>query len=359
MMKNKTYSDFLALVRYALGGDLKIDGTIDWPAVLALAEPHGVAALIGGVIERLEPAMRPDMGQLMRFVSQTVSIEKSYARNRMAVEGLSSFYAVQGMPMMLLKGYGMSQYWPVPSHRPSGDIDIYLWDRWESGDRMVREKLGISVESGHEHHTTFRYKGIMVENHYDFINTKAHRDAPAIETELKRLTAKDLCVADPEIANLFYPSADFNAIFLIRHLGQHFAGEFVTLRQLLDWGLFLQKDGDRVNWTEVIPFLKGIGLWKFFNMVNAICADILGLRIDPSLYAERDEALEERILADIIEPEFGEEKPESGLVRIMVFKLRRWWHNRWKHPLVYDEWLLPMFLTLLWSKLRRIDTIKD
>ncbi|WP_302428918.1 hypothetical protein [uncultured Prevotella sp.] len=44
---------------------------------------------------------------------------------------------------------------------------------------------------------------------------------------------------------------------------------------------------------------------------------------------------------------------------ILTFKFRRWWHNRWKHPLVYKEWLLPMFMTLLWSHLRRWGMIKD
>ena len=74
---------------------------------------------------------------------------------------------------------------------------------------------------------------------------------------------------------------------------------------------------------------------------------------------ERDKDLEERILMDILHPEFAEEKPASGLIPILTFKFRRWWHNRWKHPLVYKEWLLPMFLTLLWSHLRRWGTIKD
>ena len=44
----------------------------------------------------------------------------------------------------------------------------------------VQNGFGVEVESGHEHHTNFNYKGIMVENYYDFIKSKVHRDALAI-----------------------------------------------------------------------------------------------------------------------------------------------------------------------------------
>lgn len=113
------------------------------------------------------------------------------------------------------------------------------------------------------------------------------------------------------------------------------------------------------GWNKTIAFLKEIGLHTFFIQINAICIDYLGFdeTVFPSV--ERKEGLEKRILADILHPEFAEEKPSSGLLTILTFKFRRWWHNRWKHPLVYKEWLLPMFLTLLWSHLRRYKTIKD
>ena len=54
----------------------------------------------------------------------------------------------------------------------------------------MEEKCGIKVDDVHEHHTGFNFNGVAVENHYDFINTKAHRDAPKIEARLKALAEK-------------------------------------------------------------------------------------------------------------------------------------------------------------------------
>lgn len=96
--------------------------------------------------------------------------------------------------MMLIKGYGLSLYWPKPELRPIGDIDIYLGAKWKYADTLIQSMMGLRIDDGHEHHTTFSYKSTMVENHYDFINVKAHKDASAIETKLKELAKNNnLC----------------------------------------------------------------------------------------------------------------------------------------------------------------------
>lgn len=283
--------------------------------------------------------------------------EEDYRRQVEAISALAKIYGQEQMDVMLLKGYGLSLNYPVPSHRPTGDIDIFLSD-WKKGDGMICQR-GIRVDAGHEHHTTFTFSGATVENHYDFINTHAHRDALSIEAKLKELSHRGCSLhCLPDGTEILLPSADFNAIFLIRHLGQHFAGECVTLRQVIDWGLFLKAEGAKVHWVEVAPFLRQMGIWTFFNQINAICADCLGLELRNVPAIERNSELEMRILEDILHPEFAEEKPKA-LLPVLAFKARRWWHNRWKHPLVYNEWWLPMLLTLAWSHLRRFSTIKD
>lgn len=145
----------------------------------------------------------------------------------------------------------------------------------------------------------------------------------------------------------------------MRHMGQHFAGEHLNLRQVLDWGFFVRAHNKEVDWNETIAFFKEIGIYTFFNQINAICVDHLGFAEDVFPTIQRDKGLEERILADILHPEFDEVKPSSGLLPILAFKLRRWWHNRWKHAIIYKESLIPMFATLLWSHVRRFKTIKD
>lgn len=362
----------LSLVRHAINkgcdGIINFNGA-DWNNIVSLSQSQGVSALVVDGLQNylsMHPDCKPfandtvaDKLKRVQWFGQVVTYERMYAKHEKAMAELARLYASKGIRMMVLKGYGLSLDWPVPNHRPLGDLDIYNFAKWKEADALVAKTCGIKVDDGHEHHTVFNFNGVSVENHYDFINTKAHRDAPAIEARLKALAEKNCREFEVQGNKIYLPSADFNAIFLMRHMGQHFAGEHLNLRQVLDWGFFVHAHHKEVNWNVAIDFLKEIGLYTFFYQINAICVDYLGFSESCFPVIERNKVLEERILMDILHPEFAEGKPTSGLVSVLTFKLRRWWHNRWKHPLVYKEWLLPMFLTLLWSHLRRWKTIKD
>ena len=78
-----------------------------------------------------------------------------------------------------------------------------------------------------------------------------------------------------------------------------------------------------------------------------------GRRCTPSLPDfERDAELEKRVLDEILSPAFSGEQPE-GLLRVVRFKTRRWWANRWKHRLVFDEGLAGAFVRSAWAHLKR------
>lgn len=363
---------FLSLVKSAVSGHCPNSSAFngkDWTEIIKMSYSQAIPVLVIDGLQncfKSNPNNNPfanetasDKLKRIQWFGNVVAYERLYAKHEKAMADLAVLYATKDIQMMVIKGYGLSLDWPVPNHRPVGDLDIYNFGKWKEADALVAKECGIRVDEGHEHHTVFNYKGVSVENHYDFINTKAHRDAPKIETILKTLADKNCREIEIRGATIYLPSADFNAIFLMRHMGQHFAGEHLNLRHVLDWGFFVRAHHKEVDWKTAIDFLKEIGIYTFFNQINAICVDHLGFSESCFPAIERNKDLEERILMDILHPEFAEEKPSSGLISTLTFKLRRWWHNRWKHPLVYKEWLLPMFLTLLWSHLRRWGTIKD
>lgn len=369
---NQSDNLFLSLIRCAVSSkcdDSSAFNGKNWTEIIKMSYSQAIPVLvIDGLQNYLKsnPNSNPftnetvaDKLKRIQWLGSVVAYERMYDKHKKAMADLARLYATKDMWMMVIKGYGLSLDWPVPNHRPVGDLDIYNFGKWEESDVLVAKTCGIRVDDGHEHHTVFNFKGVSVENHYDFINTKAHKDAPKIEKRLKELAENNCKETYVEDSKIYLPSADFNAIFLIRHMGQHFAGEHLNLRQVLDWGFFMRAHHNEVDWNATTDFLKEIGIYTFFNQINAICVDYLGFSESCFPTIERDKDLEERILMDILHSEFAEEKPASGLVPILTFKFRRWWHNRWKHPLVYKEWLLPMFMTLLWSHLRRYKTIKD
>lgn len=350
----------LSLIRTIVGGayDASMTRGIDWARVREEATKQGVQGLCFDALELLPAELRPDKKILLEWLGQVAFLERLYEKHKMAIDALSLFYQQHDIKMMMLKGYGLSLYWPKPNHRPVGDMDIYLDGKWRLADQLVSDKLGIKIDDGHEHHTCFVFQGVSVENHYDFVNTKANRSSRELETVFKKLATFDkrLRVGKGEI---FLPSPTLNTIFLIRHLGQHFAGAEATFRQILDWGFFVQHEVENVDWDLVGSTLKRVGGYRFFQQINAICVDYLGFSEASFPKIERDNALERRILEDICSPEFSETKPVGHTTRVIWFKTRRFFANRWKRRLVYREGICRQLWYGSIAHLRRFKTIKD
>ena len=330
---------------------------LNWKKVIDFATRQGVQGLCFDALE-LMSEHRPDIAILMDWFGQMVCLERLYESHRKAIDALSCFYQQNGIMMLLLKGYGLSLYWPKRNHRPVGDMDIYLGSCWQEADKLINEKLGIRIDDGHEHHTCFTFQGVSVENHYDIVNTKVNESSRELEVLFKRIATfnKPLNMGKGVI---YLPSPTLNAIFLIRHLGQHFAGAEAILRQLLDWGFFMQHEHEKVDWELVASTLRKVGIYRFFQQINAICVDYLGFSESSFPQIEREASLERRIIEDILSPEFGEEKPEGNTLQVICFKTRRFFANRWKRELVYREGIWSQLWYGSIAHIRRYNTIKD
>lgn len=350
----------LSLISTVVSGahDVRLTADICWAKVMEEATKQSVQGLCFDAFERMPKECRPDKKTLLEWLGRVVPMERLYQNHFKAIDALSCFYRQYDIKMMLLKGYGLSLYWPKPNHRPAGDMDIYLGGDWRKADKLVSEQLGIKVDDGHEHHTCFFFQGTSVENHYDFVNTKINESAKELEALFKRIATFDTPLK-MEKSEIYLASPTLNTIFLIRHLGQHFAGSKVTLRQLLDWGFFMQHEYENVDWELVASTLKIVGIYRFFQQINAICVDYLGFSGSSFPKIEREPALEKRIIEDILSPEFGEVKPAGNTFRVVWFKTRRFFVNRWKRELVFREGIWRQLWHGSIAHLKRYKTIKD
>ena len=356
----KEQETVLSLIRVSVRGtlDVSLSNGVCWAKVKEEAARQGVQGLCLDAMELLHDEHLPDKVSLMEWFGQVVCLEHLYEGHKKAIDALSCFYHQNGIKMMLLKGYGLSLYWPNPKHRSVGDMDIYLGGCWQQADKLVSKRLGIRIDDSHEHHTCFYFQGVSVENHYDIVNTKANKSGRELEALFKKLATFDSPLK-MEKGEIFLPSPTLNAIFLIRHLGQHFAGEEATLRQLLDWGFFMQQESKNVDWELVSSTLKKVGIYKFFQKINSICVDYLGFPEASFPQIERDDEMAPRIIEDILSPEFCEEKPIGNTLQVICFKTRRFFANRWKRELVYRESIWSQLWYGSIAHIRRYKSIRD
>ncbi len=331
--------------------------TAPWREIYRLSAAQGVLAVAYDAALRLPAALRPPKEVLIPWAVNTDRIEHAYGRRAEALETLTAFYARHGMRLMLLKGTGLASLYPIPAHRPCGDIDIWLFGRQREADRLMEKELGIRIDRDVHHHTVFTCKGVPVENHFDFLNIWSHRSNRRLEHQLRRYADDEGVQLAVGKERVWLPSPDFNALYLMRHMAVHFAAVEIGLRHIADWALFLEHDGDRVNWTEIRRIYEQENMHRFADAVTQLCVEWLGVPAARCYDYTRDAELADRILHETLHPAFAEKHPQGGLLAPALFKLRRWWANRWKHRLVYSDSLAGSFAWLCWAHLIRPKSI--
>lgn len=352
------YEVFLELTRLGLGHSVSyIPHEVDWTFIQQQAIKQGLAAVVLDGIEYLPESMRPDQLTRLNWIGDILqNYEKSYTRYCGAIAELAGWYKAHGVKMMVLKGYACGINWPKPEHRPCGDIDIWLFGKQQYADECLLKDKSIRVDKSEHHHTVFNWGGFVVENHYDFLNVHQHRSSVAMEKILKELGTDDSYSTELNGEKIYLPSPNLHALFLLRHAMTHFAAESINLRQLLDWGFFVEKNGKAVNWEWLKGVLEEFGMMPLFQIFNAICVGDLGFDMKMFPTVQFELSLKDKVLKEILNPEYSIELPK-GFLRRILYKYRRWKANEWKYRLCFNDSIQMAFLSGVWNHLTKLKTI--
>ena len=165
-MSSTSRESLLALIReYYIHNDHDNNPVIqieNWDEVMEIASKQGVVSLCLESLESLPKENRPAKQTLLNLIGITTQQEAQYSLQLKVLRKLSDYFHKNDITPILLKGYSLSLNYPVPNHRPSGDIDLFLSDG-RRADELIKA-LGIEVKQNEEKHSTFSFNGIHVEN---------------------------------------------------------------------------------------------------------------------------------------------------------------------------------------------------
>jgi len=345
---NNTRQTLLDLLRLSLGNTnaITIPSDTNWTEVMALAERQGVLGVAFDGIQRLPKNNLPDMDTLMDWLGQVSYMESVYEEYTSAIRSFGEFCKVQYVPVLLMKGYGCSLNYPVPNHRPCGDIDVYLGKHKSFIEQLLKNK-GIEIDYDNDHHAVFSFHGFTVESHETILDANSHKSNGYINALLEELAQERLEVSDERLENIFLPSVEFNSIHLLRHMASDFASVKTTLRHVLDWSTFVANND--VSWDYVYEVAHKSNMNRFLDALNGICVHFLGYPSNLFPIEFRDQRLEVRVLNEILTCEDQVDAPQGTLsfsekLKYGISKTMRLWKNRWKYEIVYNESLLSSFV---------------
>ncbi len=260
-----------------------------WKTVMALAEKQGMAAIVFDGVQRLYDeygkeisAAKNQYAEWMKWVFTCTGTMSQYEQRclaqRKVIAELADIWAKEDISMMVFKGQANASLYPNPIHRPTGDIDCYLFGQSEQGDAILK-KLGGMVDNSWYRHSKILFKGETIENHRVVGHTRGSKKKKEMEKEFRFMLNGDGLTVIEGCGKALMPSAQFNACFLTYHGLHHFLSEGLRIKQIIDWAMFLQIEQNKVDWDLFNDFCERYQLNQFASVMNYIATTHLGVEL--------------------------------------------------------------------------------
>ena len=324
----------LALSNQACEQEIFADATAeDWKQIYNLALEQGVLAIVYDGIQRLEECYALELETKIQWAYNVSHIEKIYAKQVAAATKLTKAFASEGITTLILKGLSTASLYPVPSHRSSGDIDIYLMGQYERANALI-SAMGNSVHYDYFVHSEFIFDGINIENHRYLINPFVNRYAEYLEEQLELLATKTS--EHPTIKRARMACPEFSILFYLRHASWHFARESIRLRDICDWAIILSHFSNSAEWNDLLQCLEKADMKRFAAILTTVVATVFGSDYS-HIFGQKYEQLSARVLEDILTFSNPQKYNKVGFIRAFTEKIRNRISRKWCYDSVVPD----------------------
>lgn len=209
---------------------------------------------------------------------------------------------------VLLKGYGLAQYYPQPHLRQWGDIDLYVGEtRFYDACRILRDTFSGIKHTTHEEtnrkHYNFVFENTMIEVHRVSMTFNHPHDRRYYEGLEERCLTKDGPKLSLERLDVTLSEETFNVFFVFLHAWHHFIETGMNTKQLCDIAILLHTKREAINIKQLQEMLCKLHLLEVWQLIMYIMVHHLGVPQEECPFykeksRERAELLFERIITE-------------------------------------------------------------
>lgn len=333
----ETYKGVFELTKYYLFPDnTKIDYskyklTIgEWDNILFHARIHGLYSFVAQSIINISKEVEIPKQTKINCSLQLEKREKRYNKIVDLIKEIGRKLKAENTNMLILKGLSISKMYKTPYMRDFGDLDCYLMGNYEVLHNIF-EKEGIKIKGKKHKHSSCYYKKLSIENHRNILNIDIYNIEKSIQQTLLEINKeteenpKLIFENDIEHNNIYAPTANFNAIYLLRHSLSHFIAGNMPFKHLTDWAMFLQLEYDNINKEKIKDLYNKFNMERVAGAFCYLCVNYIGMDSKYSLYSNYNDYAEfaEKILLTTIESNLLAQQKSPGGLKHIMFKWKR------------------------------------
>lgn len=237
----------------------------EWNHIYSLVKKHAIIGITFLMLEKLPAESRPNRKLYLSWCGTALQIKNRSHHMNEVYHTLSEWLEHAGIRLILMKGLGIATCYPQPLLRMAGDIDIYIMKKDYAAAIKLIQQAGIPIKRTAEH-DEFVYQGIQIELH-THTSHYAHIFENVRDTEI---------ISEGDF-KYRVPSAETNAILLIKHPARHMFTSGSAIRHLCDWAVFLQQNHNRISFSSLEEKLRNEGLERFAMTFTSLAVEYLGL----------------------------------------------------------------------------------
>lgn len=304
---------YLELLRAAIwGGELTNERVKELTServneVIRLAAFQGTGPLVFDQLLKLKDVEIPDALRMQMKQQCMMSMMQQNAMMPILVQAWKALTEA-GIDPVLLKGFGLAQYYPQPHLRQWGDMDVYVGQKnYHLGCETLRAAFpGVKhmAEEGDDYkHYNFEFGNTVLEMHRVSMTFRHPRDRRYYEKWEEQSLTKD--GPKIEVGNLMItvPEDTFNVFFVFLHAWHHFTETGMNIKQLCDVAVLLHAKRDIIVRERLKEMLTKLHLMEVWQQIMYILVKYLGMAKEAcpfytDKFAKRAELLYERIIQE-------------------------------------------------------------
>lgn len=271
---NSNEKSFIYLLSCFLSSKKPTAEIDDWKEIYRLADINNVVGIIANEIKQMPAELRPD-GKLKSYFNQNLGkTVQRYDELCSVQEKIKSFFLINRIDFVFVKGSSVRELYPVPELRTSGDIDVIVCaEKYNDVLRLVKNS-NYTVEHASPNVIVLDVDGVFVE---------IHKDADVLG-EYFNGRIFDVCDKD---GNEYSLGEYDRLLYVILHLAKHLKSRGAGIRMLLDVDACVRAI-DNFDMGKFIKMSKDAGVEKCSVMLLALAKQWLDTPVDVSLRLDDD-----------------------------------------------------------------------
>lgn len=270
---------------------------IEWDNLINEANAHSITGLLYPALKNIKDnnISKEVIDKLKRYTFNEAIGQSNHIKRTAEI---LSLFNENNIPVIVLKGLVVREYYPKPDLRTMCDSDVIIHKNDLEKVRKLLLEKGFVEEEDAGHHIAFLNNSFNLEVHWTLANESFRKGQECFQERIWD-DAMKIKVGGVDTLSL---SLEDLALHLCAHMASHMAISGFGVRQLADLVLLVEHKGNEIDWDEFKDKAKKSGLTQFSTGMFKVCNYLFDMEIPKQLNiknSRNDEEIIKLVVNDI------------------------------------------------------------